>query len=250
VRYDLGTFQRAVRDDRTLTEHEGWAAFILASHAGTDGLNAHPGTELLAQEMKCGNSTADKALRGLRDKGIIRRTAKGNKRLGLSDVYRLIPPDGWTFIKVATQPQSEPIKVATQPPNTLLSTITDDETRDYGCVATVEAREDESTSDVPAPALSSKAIKCPHPTCKKPAPSTDTELQAHLERYHPWLLKQHEPKPVASKPAPARPPGLGAPARKPVNKWECSQCGGQFSYLGKGEPSDRMCKRCKLRIEG
>lgn len=77
------------------------AALILASYADADGTSIYCGVARLALDMESSYSTAQRALRWLRDVGLIERVRKGNSRKGLSDVYRLIlGPDVLEHIKL------------------------------------------------------------------------------------------------------------------------------------------------------
>jgi hypothetical protein len=251
--YDTFSYMRALRDDRTLTTVEYAVAISISLRAGTDGLNAHPGIELLSQEAKCSTAAVKRALKSLRDMNVIRLTHLGNKRQGLADTYKCVLPAQWQIFRDHSDTQK--FRDHSDTPNTLLTTVNNtEEFRDHSDTQKVGGDLESS----PALDPSSKAIECPHPSCKHIFPvglSLDSpEFEAVFKKHY----KAHTTKPLgvasgavskapafskapALKPAPARAPGLQG-----GSKWQCSECGGTFSYLHHGT----MCKRCKRSIEG
>lgn len=287
ARYNLGEFQRAVRDnhDGWLTRDEKWTAFILASHGSTDGLNVHRSQELLALDLAVSESSVWRALKGLRDKGVIIRTAQGNKRQGLSDVYKLIPPPDWphdqsSHRRVIDAPET---LISRQPdePNTSLNIILDTDQSSHRRVMGVA--EDTNTSNLPALDPYSRAVStqthgndaitypetigdgtCFIPGCSYSYPRAHTAnikgvttfIRNHFRSKHPGIpIPRVVPMPAAStvrapvsKPVPARAPRPHAPAQRKFSTWTCEQCGKVSSEMNSADKT--MCKSCKRKIEG
>ncbi|MGH3275471.1 MAG: helix-turn-helix domain-containing protein, partial [Streptosporangiaceae bacterium] len=87
---------RALRDDRTLTTTEKLAAVMLASHAGHDGTNAHPGIRLLAAEIGLKERQTKTLVTSLVDKSWLDQTSSGRGNNRYASVYRLSIPQGAT----------------------------------------------------------------------------------------------------------------------------------------------------------
>lgn len=72
-------------------------ALTIASYADADGSKIYPGVARLAWECEVSYTTVKRALRLLRDAGLIERVKRGNRAAGWSDRYRLIwDPDRLT----------------------------------------------------------------------------------------------------------------------------------------------------------
>jgi Helix-turn-helix domain len=83
---------RAIRDDRTLTTSEKLAAMTMASHAGHDGMNAHPGIKLLAEEIGLKERQTKTVLGNLVKKHWLAQTSSGRGNNRYASVYRLSIP--------------------------------------------------------------------------------------------------------------------------------------------------------------
>jgi hypothetical protein len=241
--YNSIRWRNAIGDHPTLGKNGKQVALILDTYADFKTGQCRPSVARMAERWSLGEATVKRGLAELRGIGAIKvlRSGKGRGSKFATE-YQLQMPGIWLTMSLDMAHSELTTNQELKEPGS------EDQGVDMAHSEPYKVAEDLESS--PALDLSSKAIECPHPSCKHRFPvglSLDSPGFDAVFKQH---YKQHEPNPVASKPAPARPPGLRAPARKPVNKWECSQCGGQFSYLGKGEPSERMCKRCKLQIEG
>lgn len=256
--YNLGDFQRAVRDDRELfTEHEAIAALMLASHAGSDGLNAHPGTELLALEMKTGESTAYRALCGLRDKNVIQRTAKGNKRLGLSDTYRLMPPEAWNVITRLSDVPNTPLYPLVEEGNQASERCLKIGESTSGFSPPGQKAHTAQQGSTPASDLRSQA--------ESKAMQLDLSPQAKIEKcgicgfkvvyfseedFHSKAKKHFSEAHV--KAAPVRAVPMAKPSSRTVGVprgktwYQCENCSGEFEYLRKGG----LCRKCDSDMNG
>lgn len=83
---------RALRDDRTLTTTEKLAAVFMASHAGHDGANAHPGHKLLGEETSTSERTSKRTLASLVEKGWLTQTSSGRGNNRYASTYALSFP--------------------------------------------------------------------------------------------------------------------------------------------------------------
>jgi hypothetical protein len=83
---------RAVRDDRTLSTTEKLTAMTMASHAGHDGMNAHPGQKLLGDETSTSERTARRVLDSLVTKGWLVQTSSGRGNSRYASSYRIAIP--------------------------------------------------------------------------------------------------------------------------------------------------------------
>lgn len=86
------TYLRALRDDRTLTTTEKLFATMMASHAGHDGDNAHPGHKLLGEETSTSERTSERIVPKLVKKGWLIQTSSGRGNNRYAGVYRLAIP--------------------------------------------------------------------------------------------------------------------------------------------------------------
>lgn len=82
-----------IRRIRGLDPKTARAMLTLGSYASPDGTNVRPGRVRLAADCEVTLRTAQRYLTWARGKGLISRTARGNRRLGLADEYRLTLPD-------------------------------------------------------------------------------------------------------------------------------------------------------------
>jgi hypothetical protein len=87
---------RALRDDRTLTSTEKLAAVFMASHAGHDGANAHPGIELLAAELGLRERQTKTVVGNLANHGWLIQVSSGRGNNRYASVYRIAVPQGAT----------------------------------------------------------------------------------------------------------------------------------------------------------
>lgn len=87
---------RALRDDRTLTSTEKLAAVFMASHAGHDGTNAHPGMELLAAELGLRERQTKTVVGNLTNHGWLIQVSSGRGNNRYASVYRIAIPQGAT----------------------------------------------------------------------------------------------------------------------------------------------------------
>jgi len=104
---------RALRDDRTLTASEKLAAAIMASHAGHDGMNAHPGHKLLGEETATSERSSKRSVAALVEKGWLTQTSSGRGNSRYASVYALSLPQSATGGTLAPEStgQAEQAKV-------------------------------------------------------------------------------------------------------------------------------------------
>jgi len=109
---------RAIRDDRTLLPSEKLAAILMASHAGHDGTNAHPGIEMLAAELGLKERQTKTIVKSLTKKGWLALTAPGRGDRHLAAVYRMTIPQGaadCTLDPEQDEPRCNPLHAKVQP---------------------------------------------------------------------------------------------------------------------------------------
>jgi hypothetical protein len=82
---------QAVIRAAVLSSSEKLVAHTLATYANPDGSSIFPGIARLAIETKLSYRTVQRALKKLRDVGLIQKVRYGASRLGQSDEYRLVP---------------------------------------------------------------------------------------------------------------------------------------------------------------
>ena len=87
---------RALRDDRALTTSEKLTAIFMASHAGHDGTNAHPGHKLLGDETSTSERTSKRTVAALVEKGWLTQTSSGRGNSRFASVYELSQPQSAT----------------------------------------------------------------------------------------------------------------------------------------------------------
>jgi hypothetical protein len=87
---------RALRDDRTLTSAEKLYAAMIASHAGHNGTNAHPGHKLLGDETATSERTSKRTVGSLVEKGWLVQTSSGRGNNRHASVYALAIPQSAT----------------------------------------------------------------------------------------------------------------------------------------------------------
>jgi hypothetical protein len=112
-------WQRAIRDDATLSAHERAAALVLSTYSDPDGSNAYPGVETIARGAGIGRSTAFRALSRLADLGWleVRHLGPGRPvervlRVPLRDPY---PSRCGTPTRPAAGPLPVPLRDSTRP---------------------------------------------------------------------------------------------------------------------------------------
>lgn len=102
-------YLRAVRNNRELSTSEKLVALLVMSHAGPDGLEAHPGEKLLAAEAGMSEKTVRKYLRSLREKGwlLMIFSGRGGNHEKASVFHLAIPTGravtGWSEAQPVTE---------------------------------------------------------------------------------------------------------------------------------------------------
>ena len=117
----LGAWNAMIRRAQ-LTDEQKLMCLLVASYADNQGEDIHCGVVTLAVDSGRGYSTARRYLGWMRKVGLIELVKEGNRRKGLSDVYRLIvSPNLSQFVPVMDPDESQVAKDEMRAQNRLAS---------------------------------------------------------------------------------------------------------------------------------
>lgn len=102
----LGTWLELVRRSRIHKDLK-FACLVFASYASSDGAGIMCSRARLSVDLDVDLRTAERRLKWMRDSGLIEMTARGNRRRGLADTYRLtLVPDLSEKVLEAPDPEA------------------------------------------------------------------------------------------------------------------------------------------------